>query len=137
MAPPPPPTTPTATLTANGSSDITVNVGDTIRYAWSSTNGSSATSTVTDNGVGPYAWTTSSLSGSATGGIGSWQAGHTYVITYKVIGASGATASASITVRVRVTNASVPPTSFMAAVLVGMQSVLTQISDMLAGMWRK
>src|SRR3989344_2707189 len=30
---------PTATFSANGATDITVNVGDTINYAWSSTNG--------------------------------------------------------------------------------------------------
>ena len=102
---------PTASITVNGQTDITVNIGEPINYAWSSTNAVSATSTFTvdtedtcNSGTGPFPWVAGTLSGTAAASdstIYSCQAGHTYIITYTVTGATGLKASDAITVHVR------------------------------------
>ena len=106
--------TPTATLTANGSSDITVDVGDVLNYAWSSTGGVSAASTILDvasDGArsGPLPWIGGSgqkiaatLAGSLKNStVAASQAGHTYTVTYTVTAQNGQTSSATLIVRVR------------------------------------
>lgn len=91
-------TPPTATLTANGSHSITVSVGATVNYSWSSTNGTSWSSSYTVDGSGGGAWTASTASGTSSGTIAASQAGHTYVITYTVGSASCGSASDSDTI---------------------------------------
>ncbi|MDP3993945.1 MAG: hypothetical protein Q8P75_03130, partial [bacterium] len=100
---------PTADLSANGSENITVNVGDNIDYVWSSTNGSSASSNyiVTLGSCSPSSGpgvpndpgVANDLGGSASVTVDSSQAGCTYEITYTVTGFAG-TASDTITVTV-------------------------------------
>ena len=80
---------PTATLTADSSHSIKVNVGDTIDYAWSSTSGATATSSYTVNGGASQPWVVGTLSGSTSGVVVSSQAGNTYVITYTVTNNKG------------------------------------------------
>jgi len=75
---------PTASFTANGSHSITVNVGDSISYAWSSTNADKFSSTYTSDKCGSGAWSASSVSGATSGIIGSAQAGCTYTLVYNV-----------------------------------------------------
>ena len=96
---------PTATLTANGQTSLTVNVGDTINYAWSSTGAVSAKSSYTTDTPscgqttnGPFAWSPSTLSGTLSAGIAACGAGHTYTFTYTVTDANGQTASSQVTV---------------------------------------
>ncbi|OHB19174.1 MAG: hypothetical protein A2854_00695 [Parcubacteria group bacterium RIFCSPHIGHO2_01_FULL_56_18] len=141
---PPPTATPTAslvtaTLTANGGSDITINAGEYVTLNWSSTNAASVSGVVTsdspDTCTTKLSFTGTKGSGSyKLGPIGACRAGHTYTITYTAVDASGNRASASAIVHVRATSASAPLSSFTAAVLVGMQSTLTQISEMLRGL---
>ena len=68
-------TAPTATFTANGKTELTINVGDTVEYVWKGTNGTSAKTTYTVDpeacgvsGTGPFDWTGygNTLSGSLT-----------------------------------------------------------------------
>ena len=98
---------PTATLTANGQTSLTVNVGDTINYAWSSTGAVSAKSSYTTDTPscgqttnGPFAWSPSTLSGTLSAAIAACGAGHTYTFTYTVTDANGQTASSQVTVKV-------------------------------------
>ena len=91
---------PTATFTANGATNVTLGVGSTIAYAWSSTNAVSATSSYTVNGGAPTPWIVNTLSGSSSSTIAASQAGNTYVITYTVTSSTGQTASAQVTITV-------------------------------------
>lgn len=97
----------TASYTVNGSTNITVNVGETLNYAWSSTNGVSATHSYTQDstscgvtGTGPFDLGTSSLGGTVSEVVTDCWAGHTYVMTFTVVGADGKTANAFATVKV-------------------------------------
>ena len=108
LSTPPTPSAPTATLTANGESDITINPRETVTYAWSSTNGVSAKGTFTtdtpacDVGAGPISWEFgNTLSESAVYVPGACSNGHTYTFTYTVTASNGQTATATLTVRVR------------------------------------
>ncbi len=98
----PPCQPPTATITANGVSSVTVNPGDTVNFAWSSTNGVPPwVGTFTDNGSGPNAWTL----GDTENGTYLWTVpasavGHTYVGTYTVTNCLGQIKSASVTYNV-------------------------------------
>jgi YD repeat-containing protein len=101
----PPP--PTASLTANGATDITVNVGDWINYVWSATNADSATSTVTTNiqdacgTVSGSPWSANDTNNGAGGTIASCQSGVAYTLTYTAWQSStGRTANAQVIVRV-------------------------------------
>jgi hypothetical protein len=106
--PPPPSSHPTASLIARlhnddvYSNDVTISAGETIDYAWASTNGlsysSSYTNTCSPGSVG--AWSANTANGNSSGVIAASQAGCTYVITYRVTG-SGGIAQSDLTVRVR------------------------------------
>ena len=137
----PTPTTPpqTATLTANGAGETTVSPGEYVTLNWSSTNAASATATIApdspDTCKTKLALSVTKGSGSyKLGPIGACRAGHAYTITYTAVDASGNRASASVIVHVRSTSASAPPSSFTAAVFLGIQSVLMRIDGMLRGM---
>ncbi len=99
VAPPP-----TATLTANGSTNTTVSVGSPLNWAWNSTGGTSWSShfsfsgTCKDAGLsGP--WGATSASGSSSGAPISDYAGCTATVTYTVSNSSGSvTATAYVTV---------------------------------------
>ncbi|MBV9159762.1 MAG: hypothetical protein JO019_04165 [Candidatus Kaiserbacteria bacterium] len=94
-------TAPTATFTVNGQTNLTMNVGDPISVAWSSTNAVSATSYSTvDEDATQHPWIANQLSGSWSGNTTSSDGGHTYHVTYVVTDAVGHTTSASITVTV-------------------------------------
>jgi hypothetical protein len=90
----------TASLTANGLHNLTVGVGSTIAYDWSSAYAVSATSSYTVDGGGPNSWDANTLSGSLSGTIGASQVRHTYVITYTVTNSTGQTASDQVTITV-------------------------------------
>ena len=115
---------PAATLTANGLTDITINVGDTPTYAWSANNAVSAKATYTTDspacgasGTGPYPWAYgfgSTLHESRTYTAGPCSAGHTYYFTYTVTDSNGKTASATLTVRVNAVAAITPTATFTA-----------------------
>ena len=102
---------PTANLTANGQSEITVaSLGDTINYAWSSTNGVSAMSSYTKDsadacvetpGTGPFTLNANTLNGTYNSGlVAPCRTGHTYTLTYTVTGVNGQTASDSVIIHV-------------------------------------
>ncbi|HEY4516903.1 MAG TPA: hypothetical protein VJG64_03055 [Candidatus Paceibacterota bacterium] len=95
---------PTATLTSNGSTDLTVNVGDTLNHVWSSTGGSSYSSAYTGSpsSCGSGTWITgNTASGSPPGAVvAAGSSGCTYTVTYTVTGPGGSTA-ATLYVRVR------------------------------------
>ena len=104
---PPPPSSPapTATLTANGLSDISVKTSDAITFAWSSTNASSAAATVSsdtpDTCSSKLGLTVTKESGSyRLDRLGACRASHTYTITYTATDASDNKASASVIVHV-------------------------------------
>ena len=103
---------PTASITVNGSDEVWVNVGETVKYDWESTGGVSASSVfrvdsqdTCNSGTGPFVWNINTLSGSEQG-VGKFpcQAGHTYTSTFTVTDAGGRTASDSIIEHVRPTN---------------------------------
>jgi len=106
---------PTAAITANGSTNLTVNVGDTIGYAWSGTNGASAKATYAIDSTACGDSTTTAapwgygntLSGSYYVVAASCTAGHTYTYTYTVTGTDGTTATATVKVYVNLTT--IPP----------------------------
>src|SRR3989344_4383032 len=110
---------PAATLTANGQTNLTINPGDTITYAWGSTNGvSSSASFTTDTPAcgattnGPFNWTLpKGLSGSTPFTPGPCSAGHTYTFKYTVTSANGQTATATLTVHVA--KANVQPMTYL------------------------
>ena len=99
---------PSASLTANGSTDLAAHVGDQVAYAWSATNASTATSTVTitptadhcGNTDGP--WVVTTLSGSTMPApLLACQSGFTYALELTVTQAStGETDSAIVTIAV-------------------------------------
>jgi subtilase family serine protease len=91
----------TASLTANGAHNLTVGVGSTITYNWSSANGASAVSSYTVDGGEPNPWVANTLSGSTSGTVAASQAGHTYVITYAVTNSVGQTSSDQVTIAVQ------------------------------------
>jgi hypothetical protein len=102
---------PNATLKVNGVSNVTVDVGDTLDYAWSSVNGSSASSNYTVDGTAcgqsGGGWIAGSLSGVSSGNVvQACQGGHNYTITYNVSNVNGLSDSSVIYVHVN----PVPPT---------------------------
>jgi hypothetical protein len=110
---------PTASLTANGSTMLTVAPGTVINYAWAS-NGATATSTYyvigspdtcPDNhgSAGPFPWVASIPNGTMSGTVQSCQAGHTYDIMFTATSAAGVKASATIFVTVKGSEGSNPP----------------------------
>ena len=90
---------PTATLLTNGrvtssSNPVTVNVGDIIRFQWSSTNGTSYYSTYYDTRSGVTApWGPDTASGDSSGPIDQSQAGAHYTLIYYVSGPGGSTSA--------------------------------------------
>ena len=83
---------------------LTVNVGDSLNYTWSSTGGVSATSSYSGApaACGSAPWSANSLSGSSSGNVvASGSAGCTDVITYTVSNLIGQKTSATLTVVVR------------------------------------
>jgi len=87
-----------ALLTANGASSLTVSVGETVTFAWSSTNGVYWTSSYTDNRNGPYSpWIATTASGTYSWTVPSSAVGHTYVGMYTVTNRAGQSATASVT----------------------------------------
>jgi hypothetical protein len=100
---------PTASLTVNGTHEVWVKVGESVKYDWKSTGAVSATSFYTVDSpdtctgdVGPFIWNVNTLSGSEQS-IGKFtcQSGHTYTATFKVTDANGKTASDTIIEHVR------------------------------------
>lgn len=106
-------TAPTAYLTANATTTITVAPGQTINYDWRSAGAVSAVSSYTidapdicpDNhgGTGPFSWIAGTAPGSASITIQPCQMGRTYTISYTVTSSSGQTHTAQIAVRVSLT----------------------------------
>lgn len=88
---------PTATMTVNGGTSATVNVGQQTTWNWSSTYGSSYVTYVTLNQadacgtpVGPFAWTQgATASGSYSSTWQSCTAGRTYTYNYRVTNSAG------------------------------------------------
>ena len=101
-------TCPTATLTANGQTALTAGVGDTITYAWSSTNADTGSSTVTmaptadrcGNHDGP--WVVATPAGSVgPSPILACQTGTTYTLSFVATQAdTGDAATAVVTISV-------------------------------------
>jgi len=101
---------PTATFTGNGTSnDVTINVGDTIVYAWSGTNGASAKATYMIDSGGACSDTTTTpapwgygntLSGTYSIVAATCTGGHTYTYVYTVTGTNGTTAIATLKVHI-------------------------------------
>lgn len=98
--------TPTATLTANSKESLTVNVGDSVNYKWSSTNGGIFSSSYTSKNElsglscgSSNTWIANSSSGNRSINTTSDMANCTYTIKYKVVGAAG-NAEDTITVKV-------------------------------------
>ena len=101
-------TCPSATLTANDSTDLAAHVGDMIAYAWSSEHADTATSTVAiapthDNCVnmdGP--WVIDTLQGTIDPSpLLACQSGFTYTLTFTVTQSStGTTTSSLVTIAV-------------------------------------
>ncbi|MHB1118006.1 MAG: alpha/beta hydrolase family protein, partial [Minisyncoccota bacterium] len=97
---------PTAALTINGVTNGTFNVGDTVTFAWNSTNATSWNSTYTATGCtnttlnGTFPWSANSQSGGTTGIIDVSMAGCSYTMTYYATGPGGST-SASVRGNVR------------------------------------
>jgi len=116
---------PTATLTANDTTtgvsgtNLTVSVGDSLDYTWSSANGSTYSSTYKGDlsycGTGP--WAANTASGSSAGNIvASGSAGCTYTTTYTVTASDGTTAAATITLKVNAASISTTaPTATLSA----------------------
>ncbi|MEK7068913.1 MAG: fibronectin type III domain-containing protein, partial [Patescibacteria group bacterium] len=130
-----PPPVPTVAFTANGANDITVRVGDTINYVWSSTGATSAASTFTQdssncgrNGTGPFPWSVGygdSPNGARSAVLtNACHAGHTFVVTYTARNVAGQTASASVTLRVMTQSDFTPP----------IVSIVTPKSSVVGGM---
>lgn len=99
---------PSATLTANGATDLTLGVGEMVTYAWSSEHADTASSTVR---IAPGAdrcgnqdgvWVVDTLMGtSSPSPLLACQSGFEYTLTFNVVRqATGETASSSVTIRV-------------------------------------
>lgn len=117
---------PTADLVANGEEDdeLTVSMGDTITYVWTSANaasgssilqirnpsGSQVSSDPCGNPSGPFG--INGTSGSISGVIASCQAGFTYMITYTATQTDGTTAQNTLTIHVRPSNPPPPAIIF-------------------------
>lgn len=99
---------PTATLTANGSHGITVNVGDTINYAWTSSNANTWSSNASAfpascPAQGP--WVANSNAGSTSGTVIASQSGCVYTITYTATNtATGQTAQDTVSININTAN---------------------------------
>ena len=92
---------PTASLRVNNSTSVVVAAGDSLSYAWSSTNGVAYNSYYSSPSCGSGPWLADTANGFA--GPYSAQANCDYLVTYEVTGAAGANpASASASVRVLV-----------------------------------
>lgn len=96
--------TPTASLTANGSNNLTVIAGANITYSWTSTNAVKASSTYTANlarcGVGG-AWLADTLNGSIPSApIPISYSGCIFTITYTVTNSAGVSANSVLTVTI-------------------------------------
>ena len=104
---------PTAAFTVNGATYTTVSVGDSNNYAWSSTNGTSAKTTVVIYNAsgavvaGPFQWGDgtsnfgNTLSGSRSSTQIAGEAGQTIVFTYVVTNSVGQSATTTATKHVR------------------------------------
>ncbi|MFZ2167885.1 MAG: peptidoglycan-binding protein [Minisyncoccia bacterium] len=129
---------PTATLTANGSSSATVNVGDALTWAWSSTHGSNYSSTYSasncsassSNTNGNVPWTVNTADGSSSGTVPSSWAGCTIVGNYTVAG-DGGTTSVSATVQVN-TQAPAAPS---ASLTFGTQTNAVNVDPLVPSSW--
>jgi len=112
-----------ALLTANGASSLTVSVGETVTFAWSSTNGVYWTSSYTDNGNGPYSpWIATTASGTYSWTVPSSAVGHTYVGMYTVTNRAGQSATASVTYVAQPTANLSPPSMTFASQALGTTS---------------
>lgn len=92
---------PSASLTVNGTNDVSVSVGDRITFNWSSKNATSAQSTVasdsSDRCKAKLAFPVTKGNGFYRfGPLGACRAGHTYTITYTTLNSEGKQASASV-----------------------------------------
>ena len=96
----PPYGTPSPILTANGGKSVSVNIGDTISFAWSDASGlgtSASSNYYVDQADGcgsagyptQNTWVASSLSGTSSGTIAACQGGRTYTINYVVNDSNG------------------------------------------------
>ena len=91
---------PTASLTVNGSHSATFIAGDTVAYAWASTNADKFTSSYASK-CGNGAWIANSSKGTLNSVIAVAQTGCTYTITYTVTqSATGVKVSDVITLNV-------------------------------------
>ena len=129
------PPAPTATLTANGSHSITVYPGDTVNYAWSSTNAdkfsSNYTSSPTSCGSGP--WNLTTANGTQSGSITSAAIGCTYTMNYNANQSStGINANDSVTIIVGTPNLPSPTASLTAN---GSHSITVYPGDTVTYAW--
>jgi len=135
---------PTASLTANGASSLSVPSGTSIAYVWSSANGfeyssslairNSSGQSVSSDPCGNQAtnaWSISGPNGTLPGTTASCQIGYTYTVTYYVTGQSGVMAAPSITISVVpsvITTTATPPGSFSSQTSTGGTAAVTQAS---------
>ncbi|MDB5238360.1 MAG: hypothetical protein JWM46_630 [Candidatus Kaiserbacteria bacterium] len=131
---------PTASLTGNGASSLTVRVGDTVNFVWSSNSGASARSTYATevpnvcgaSGSGPFPWVANTLSGTiSSGAIPACWAGHTSTGTYIVTDSAGRSASASFVLKVL--SADSGPTATLTAN--GSNSLAVHVGDSINYAW--
>jgi hypothetical protein len=97
---------PTASLTADGSHAITVDVGHSIHYVWNSTFADRFSSSFTSDDTNCYGpsgtWTVNTASGAQDTAVAACEAGHTYRITYTASqAATGLSQSDTVVVTVR------------------------------------
>ena len=94
--------TATATLTVDGQSSHTYNVGDTIHYAWNSSNADTFSSTYTSTNCGGIsgAWIANTANGTYDAPIPSSFAGCVITVTYKAKNSLVGTTSTSVVVTV-------------------------------------
>lgn len=112
------PVAPTARLRIDGETNLTVNPGESYTYAWSSTNGVSATSNWTSNnaskcGAGGSMTGMNTLSGSKSNNavISEGQAGCVWTINYVVKNSANVAATSTATLRVPDRAAALAPTA--------------------------
>ena len=133
-------TTPTAFLSVNDKEELTVRPGDSITYAWSSTNALSASSKYTvdspdkcDGGDTMFALSADTRSGIfKSGPVRLCRLGHTYTVTYSVAGAGGKSASDSVIIHVATSTAAAAPASNLsqlASIVAALQSILLQLAN--------
>jgi plastocyanin len=98
---------PTSSLTVNGQKEVTVNVGDTLSYAWTSTGAVSASNVVNAPSCAKFYNTplpsgyADSLQGSKAFVVPSCEAGNEFYVTYTVTDANGRSSSSMVGVHVR------------------------------------